>query len=433
MQVKSVAIAILSAHILSLLGFSTYAVALTQLQLEWGLSNSQAGWIASGFFIGYVASVSTWSSLTDVMDARRIYTMGSLLAAAGGIGFAIGAEGFLSALFFQILLGVGIAATYMPGLKILSDRTRGRSQSRFVAFYTAFFGLGSASSLFIAGQSLPLIGTQWTFFLCAMGPLMAALIVLSRTRPLAHERGVRDIQISWQQLFPLASWRRVLADRHCLGYTIGYGVHCLELFGSRAWVVAFLAFSASITAPGSVTLMTAATTAAVTSVLSAPASILGNEMALRIGRRAWIVLVMMITTVLGVVMALMAGSSWWIVFGLLAVYSMLVMADSATLTAGLVAAADPKIKGAAMGLYSLIGFGGGGMLGPAVFGMSLDLAGGGDQAFHWAIGFLMLGAGCMLFPLIDYRLHQTNPLTDRHGMASRSRSTQSPPASTPPH
>ena len=29
------------------------------------------------------------------------------------------------------------------------------------------------------------------------------------------------------------------------GYTFGYTVHCLELFGSRAWMVAFLAFAAT--------------------------------------------------------------------------------------------------------------------------------------------------------------------------------------------
>lgn len=409
MQVKSVAISLLVAHILSLLGFATYAVALIQLKADWALTNSQAGWIASGFFIGYVATVSTWNSLTDVMDARRIYTLGSLIASSGGIGFALGAEGFLSALFFQVLLGVGIAATYMPGLKILSDRTKGREQSRFVAFYTAFFGLGAASSLFISGLVLPLIGTHWTFFLCAMGPLAGALIVLSRTQPLAHEYDSKPVQWSLHQLFPLSTWRRVLADRHCLGYTVGYGVHCMELFGSRAWIVAFLAFSAALLPQGAITPMSAASTAAIVSVLSVPASILGNEVALRVGRRAWIVVVMVVTSFIGVVMGLFAGSVWWLIFVLVAVHSMFIMADSATLTAGLIATAEPGIKGAAMGLYSLIGFGLGGVLGPVVFGLALDWAGGGAEPWHWAAGFLAIGLGCALFPLFDWRLHGSTP------------------------
>ena len=409
MKTHRVAVALLLAHILSLLGFATYAVALTQLQAEWGLSNSQAGWIASGFFIGYVIAVSTWSSLTDVVDARKIYTAGSLIAASGSMGFAIGAEGFFSAMFFQILLGVGIAATYMPGLKILSDRTHGKEQSRFVAFYTAFFGLGAAASLYITGLSLPRIGTQWTFFLCALGPLLSALLVLSRTRPLAHERHPQPFRLDLQRLFPVKTWKQVLADRACLGYTVGYGVHCAELFGSRAWMVAFLAFSVSLMPEGSITPISVATTAAIVSIFSVPSSILGNEIALRIGRRAWIVLAMTITVVVGVLMALLAGSAWWLGFLLIALYSMLIMADSATLTAGLVAAADPRVKGAAMGLYSLIGFGLGGTLGPAIFGFALDSAGGGQHSIDWAFAFMLLGMGCLLFPIFDWWLHRSNP------------------------
>ena len=36
------------------------------------------------------------------------------------------------------------------------------------------------------------------------------------------------------------------SDRASAGYTLGYFAHCLELFGSRAWMVAFLGFSASL-------------------------------------------------------------------------------------------------------------------------------------------------------------------------------------------
>jgi hypothetical protein len=72
------------------------------------------------------------------------------------------------------------------------------------------------------------------------------------------------------------------------------------------------------------------------------------------------------------------------------------------------------MKGAAMGLYSLIGFGAGGMLEPAMFGMALDLSGGGTTAMQWAISFLVLGVGCLLYPFFDSMLHKTNPFTDRH-------------------
>ena len=113
-----------------MLGFSTYAALLPELRDLWRLSNSQAGVIGGMFFAGYIATVSLWTALTDRVDARRIYVFGSLLACAGSAGFALFAQGFASALLFQAVLGVGIAATYMPGLRLLSDRISGPYQSR---------------------------------------------------------------------------------------------------------------------------------------------------------------------------------------------------------------------------------------------------------------------------------------------------------------
>jgi MFS family permease len=74
------------------------------------------------------------------------------------------------------------------------------------------------------------------------------------------------------------------------------------------------------------------------------------------------------------------------------------MADSAALTAGLVAAAPPGKRGAAMAVYSFLGFGGG-FLGPLVFGLVLDGMGGKDSAAAWGFAFGSLGLACACGPL----------------------------------
>jgi MFS family permease len=136
----------------------------------------------------------------------------------------------------------------------------------------------------------------------------------------------------------------------------------------------------------------------VVNLASVPASILGNEVALRLGRRRWILMVMSSSSIAGIAMAFAAPLHWAIVIALLIAYSMLVMAESATMTAGYVASAPAELRGAAMGLYSLVGFGGG-MLGPAVFGAALDLAGGQSSIGAWAFGYAAIGAGCLAAPL----------------------------------
>ena len=99
---------LIAAHVCSMLGFSTFAALLPQLRDEWSLSNAQAGIVGGVFFGGYIASVSYWTALTDRGDGRRVYAVGSLVAAASSAGFGWLARGFASALFFQALLGVGM-------------------------------------------------------------------------------------------------------------------------------------------------------------------------------------------------------------------------------------------------------------------------------------------------------------------------------------
>jgi len=378
-----------------MLGFSTYAALLPELRDAWSLSNSQAGVVGGMFFAGYVAAVSFSTALTDRIDARWVYLGGGVLAAAASAGFGLAASGFWSAALFQVVLGAGIAATYMPGLRMLSDRIAGPGQSRYIAFYTSFFGIGTALSFAIAGLAAPRYGWRAAFLVSALGPVLAALsvaLLLHGRRPAAAS------PLSLGVLFPLAAWRRVLADRAAAGYTFGYAAHCLELFGSRAWMVAFLGYSASVQ-PGPGFPWHAAAIAAVINLIAVPASIAGNEIALRLGRRRWIVAVMGASGTSGIVLALGAPWHWAAVLAMLVLYSMLVMAESGTLTAGLVAAAPNDLRGAALGLYSLAGFGGE-LAGPVLFGAALDLAGGAARHLAWVAAYAAIGAGCLVAPLV---------------------------------
>lgn len=379
-----------------MLGFSTYAALLPELRDAWGMSNAQAGVVGGIFFAGYVGTVSLWTSLTDRMDGRIVYLVGGVLAAAGGIGFGLFANGFWSASFCQILLGLGMAATYMPGLRLLSDRMSGAAQSRAVSFYTSFFGVGTALSLAIAGFVAPAFGWRAAFVWSGLGPLAAAALVWFFIHP--STKAPSKQRFSFGLLFPFGAWRRVLANRACAGYTLGYTVHCMELFGSRAWMVAFMGFAAGLHAGDSFPWRYAAI-AAVINLSAVPASILGNEAALRMGRRRWILAIMTGSGLAGMVVAFGASWHWAIVIALLMTHAMLVMADSGTLTAGLVGAAPPELRGAAMGLYSLLGFGGG-MLGPVVFGAALDAAGGASRPGAWVAAYAAIGFGCLAAPFV---------------------------------
>ena len=390
----------LMAQTCALLGFACYAVVLTTLQDEWRLSNLQSGLIASAFFFGYMLVVPLATALTDRVDARKVYLVGGITAACGLLGMGLLAYNFWTALIFMALNGAGLAGTYMPGLKILSDRIQSGELTRHIAFYTAFFGIGTGFSYLCSGWILNALGWHYVFSLIALGPFIAFLIVLLFIPALQHEKWKGPIHIRLHDVFPVDKWKLVLQDKNASGYIFGYTAHTLELFASRSWIVAFFAFCAI--ASGEVFFLTATTLAGVINFFGVPASIMGNEIALRIGRQKWVCFVMLTSAVLGIAFACSTGQSWWLIVALAIGHAIFIMADSSTLTAGLVISAQENIKGAAMGLHSLMGFGGG-LLGPAIFGFVLDISGSRSSQLAWVWAYVAVVMWGVLFVIYERR------------------------------
>ncbi len=372
-------------------GFAAYPAFLPALRLEWGMSGAQAGFVGGAFFCGYMLAVPFLSGITDRVDARSVFAWSCLLAAFGIAGFSWFADGMASAAGWQAMTGAGLAGTYMPGLKAMTDRVGGPRQARYIAFYTSTFGIGTSLSLWAAGWLGTLLPWRHSFIALAAGPLAALPLVLLAAGPQAPHAAHHA---PW-----LPRFGPVLALREVRGYIAGYAVHCWELFGLRSWMVAFIAFSYALGNAGAQAI-DATAAAALINLLGLPASILGNEAAGKTGRRRWITGIMLASGLLCWAAGFAAASPWWLMLGVLAVYFVAVMADSAALTAGLVAATPLAQRGAAMALYSLLGFGAG-FVSPLAFGALLDLGGGTPAA--WGIAFGSLGCGCLAWAALARR------------------------------
>ena len=390
----------LTAQTCALLGFACYAVVLTTLQEEWHLTNLESGLLASAFFFGYMLAVPLATALTDRVDARKVYLVGGLCATSGLLGMGLLAFNFWTALFFMAMNGAGLAGTYMPGLKILSDRIQSGEITRHIAFYTAFFGIGTGFSYVCSGWILSALGWHYVFGIIALGPFTAFLIVLLLIPPLQHEKWKGVIQIRLHDIFPVEKWKLVLQDKKASGFIFGYTAHSLELFASRSWLVAFFVFCGAVS--GETFILAATTLAGVINFFGVPASILGNEIALQVGRQKWVCIVMLTSAVLGIALACSTSQSWWLIVVLAIGHAVFIMADSATLTAGLVTSAQENIKGAAMGLHSLMGFGGG-MVGPAIFGFVLDISGSRSSQIAWIWAYIAVVIWGVLFVLYERR------------------------------
>ncbi len=383
------------AETLGMAGFAAFPTLMPLFFTEWGISNTEAGLINGIYFAGYVVAVVILTSLTDRIAPRDVYIFSTLISAIACMGFSIFAEGFWSAMIFRTLGGIGLAGTYMPGLKMLDDFLSGPKRSRSVAFYTSSFGIGASVSILATGNI-----TEWTdwrtaFVLLSLGPVLAIILTIFFVPRIKHDRESGNIPTTH-----VLDFRPVLRCRRAMVFVIGYTIHNFELFAVRGWTVAFLVYAATLH-PDTYLPLSVITLAAIINLFGVPASIIGNEFAVKMGRHRWITMIMIMSAVLGLGIGFSAAWSIWLVIILSCLYAVSITADSAALTAGAVEAAPKGYLGATMAVHSSIAFTGA-FLGPIVFGIVLDMnsTSAGTPTYAWGIAFAMVGLVMLSGPFL---------------------------------
>jgi MFS family permease len=389
-------ILLLSAlEVLAILPIASFPALLPDFIAVWGLTNTEAGWIAGVYYLGYMLLVTPAVMLTDRIDARLIFIIGSAVTGISTLAFAAFADDFWSGLLLRAIGGAGQAAVYMPGLRALTDRLKGGEQSRAVTFYTASYSIAISLSFTITGLLAEWYGWRWSFAGIGLGSLVAAILAWALLKPQTPPGAKASAG------FVL---RPVLRNRDAMGYIIGYAAHGFELTAMRAWVTAFFVFVLARDAAFAASLPSPTVLAAIVTLIGLPASLLGNELALKIGRRRALILIMGISGIMGVLMGFTALLPAWVSLLYCAVYFIFICGDSGALTSGMMAAAEPEHRGSTMALHSALGFGIS-VLGPLCVGLALDQAErlfDGQGVASWGIGLAVMGIGALIGPLALY-------------------------------
>jgi predicted MFS family arabinose efflux permease len=376
--------AICVAEILGLAGYSTVPALLPQFIEAWSLTNTEAGWLAGIVSAGYMMAVVPLVSLTDRRPARLIYLASSMLSALSCFGLAL-SDSLLPALGFRAVAGIALAGMYMPGLQALTHGVEGTRRARIAAWYTSSFTVGASLSFLLAR-----VGTRlgWRSAFVLAGILSTAAVVIAWA---ALPRA--DPAFPKEPKSPL-DYRPVFANRDALVLIFGYAAAIWGSAGLRQWIVVFLAFCAADQAgvPAQAWIMLAV--GALISFLGVPAGLLGNELSIRYGLRHIASLVFLLSALTGGLFGFAAVLPYVAVLCLSVVVGFIVQANFSNLTSGVLTVAAPRHRGAMIGLYSCVGFGGG-FLGTLLFGVTLDQFGGTSQLAAWILSFGICGLACL--------------------------------------
>jgi predicted MFS family arabinose efflux permease len=209
----------------------------------------------------------------------------------------------------------------------------------------------------------------------------------------------------------LLDFRPILRNRSALAYSLAYCVHTWEMSALRAWVVTFLTFVAARSAADGWMAFAPATIASVMGLLGVWASVWGNEVAIRFGRRRFIVGTLLTSAAMAAIVGFGAALPYAGATVLVLVYAMLIWSDSSSLTAGSAGSAEPGRRGATLAVHSTLGYAGG-FLGPLALGATLDLF-GSTSVLGWGVAFGHVTAALLLGTLAFVWLRPADLAGDR--------------------
>lgn len=339
------------------------------LRREWGLSDTQLGWLITAFTLLYAAAGLPLGRLADVWCRKLLLALGltlwSALTCASGL-----CRGFWS--LFGVRLGVGVGeATCAPAsASIIGDYFAAQDRARALSLFMLGLPAGMALSYVTSGTIAQRLGWRSAFFVAAIPGFLLVLLLLRLHEP---PRGSAEKS-------PVGSVRRqgspylLILRIPTMWWIIASGaLHNFNMYAITSFLPAFLIryHQVTIETAGFIS-------GVVIGVVGAMGMLLGGWLADRlIGRRAngrmLVAGIALLASVPALLFALDQPPGALVSFMLLqATASMMLYVYYPTIYATIQDILEPSLRGTGMALYLFAMYVLGAFLGPVGIGWASD-------------------------------------------------------------
>jgi sugar phosphate permease len=388
----------LAGYVLSFFHRTAPAAIAAELTRAFAINSAVLGTIAATYFYVYTLLQIPVGVLADTLGPRRILTIGSLVAAAGSLAFALAPDWEVAAAG-RTLVGVGVSVAFIALLKLSAVWF---PPNRFATLNGVTLFAGNLGAV-VAGAPLAWLVTEmsWRAVFAGLAVISAALGVATwfvvRDRP--EQCGFAPVNIVGAthllgERWPVALRRVLLNPATWPGFFVNLGIGGSFLAFAGLWAVPFLVdrhgMSRVIAAQhASALLLGVAFGALIVGTLS---DRLNNRRAL-MRAYAWLYALSWVPWVAGVQWPLFATLAWFALMGLLI--------PGFTLTWAVAKEVNrPEHSGMATAIVNVGIFLGTGILQPLV-GWVLDRGRSqGELAAAWSTGIGILAAAALFGALM---------------------------------
>lgn len=208
------------------------AAVLPRIQEDLGLSNSEGGFLATVFLLGYFVTSPLFGMLGDRMPRKYLIAAGvamwSIATVASGLSNSL-----LTLIIARAFVGIGEASYATLAPTIIDDITPPEKKGRMLAIFFVAIPIGSAAGYLLGGYVQKVWGWREAFFIGG-GPGIAlsllCLLLVEPKRKLAAARDATMVSIM-RALAKIKQYRRAV---------LGYCAHTAGIGAFAYWAPKFL-------------------------------------------------------------------------------------------------------------------------------------------------------------------------------------------------
>ena len=206
---------------------------LPKIQETLHLDDAQGGTLGTAFMIGYFLTSPFFGLLGDRLSRKWLIASGILVWSIGTVLSGL-ATGFITLVWFRVMVGVGEASYATISPSVISDKFSGPKRNTALTIFYVAIPIGAALGNFIGGQVAAHSSWRNAFIWAGAPGLVLALVLL----PFAD--APRDPQA---QSAPKPTFRDVLNLFRIPNYllvVLGYTGYTFALGGFQHWGSSFL-------------------------------------------------------------------------------------------------------------------------------------------------------------------------------------------------
>jgi MFS family permease len=152
-----------------------YVFALSRIRIEFGLTNAQAGLVATITLIAAASAGIAGGYLTDRIGRVRMLVYTILIYSVGSAGTAL-SSGFASLIFWRTIVGIGLGAEWAAGAVLVSETWPPQHRAKAIGWMQSGWAIGYLLAAAASALILPRFGWRWLFVVGFLPAIAAVLI-----------------------------------------------------------------------------------------------------------------------------------------------------------------------------------------------------------------------------------------------------------------